>query len=782
MARTPVIVSDDFSDLIVEEEAIGGAFDNENDYGIDLEEAIKEVGALVDSAISFMESELFPKWERADEFMDGHTDLKREEGRSSAVQTVVRDAVRALRPNMMRVYTETTAICQFSAANALDMRVSAIAEAQTSYANQLFWNSGGYKALGNTIYNALVKKGGVLKAYFEEIHYDEYYTLRHVTPEQLQALEQMPEVTVVEVIEEESDVTGLFRVELAWRKQHGEIRLEDVPLAEFFVDDHATTTEDATIIGQRRVVTVAKARGMGLEYDDWLKLTEDDPEKSAGAGSRIQRAGYGKGMDMEGQDLGNHRFLLTEAYARFDLDGTGLPQLYRFWLGGMHNEYLAHERVSENPYSVAQADPIPGAFFGNSIPEILDEDQNTQTSMLRASLDNAHLANNRRLAVHDTLVNMADVMNKALGAPIRVRATGQIQEIGSESTLGTMLPFLEFLKQRANDKVGVTNASMGLDPDALQSTDKAAVQNTIQLAQGQVELMCRNIAETGLAPAFVKLLKLSMRHKPGAQQVFINGYAAQVSQELFDPTMSITAAVGLGTGNTMMKLQTLEKIAAKQEQVIAEYGPDNPLCGLPMMMNTIIDMGKIAGINNMGRYFNPATQEVAAALAAIAQQKAAASQPEPPSAAIAIAESIRAQGRIAEKQADSEMQRETQSQKQVGDIIKLLMQDDLARDKMAQELHIENARLVGGQIDKMAVAVEQQKDRDYSAQSQLVQLAARRTMEAERAQAVQAPQRAQLPSAAGAQPQGAPQATTGPQGLPPQLAAMMQGQPPQQPQ
>ena len=754
--------------------AIDGEIVDENEYGIDLEDAIKEASSLIDGAVSFVESELFPLWERADDFLDGETDLKTEEGRSSAVQTVVRDAVRALKPNMMRVYTETTAICQFSASNTSNFGMSGIADAQTAYVNQLFWASGGYLALTDTITNALTKKGAILKSWFRDIYFDTYITLRHVTPEQLDALDQMEEVHVVSV--EDEDVTGLLQVEVAWRQSRGEIRLDSVPNTEFFVDDHATCTEDATIIGQRRVVTVAEARGMGLEYDDWLKLTEDDPNKSAGGGSQQKRAGYGKNMDMDGKDLANHRFLLTEAYAHFDLDATGLPQLYRFWFGGAQHEYLDHDRVPENPYSVAQADPVPGAFFGNSIPEILDEDQNTQTSMLRASLDNAHLANNRRLAVHDTMVNMADVMNKALGAPIRVRQPGQIQEIGTESTLGTMLPFLEFLKGRANDKVGVTNASMGLDPDALQSTDKAAVQNTIQLAQGQVELMCRNIAETGLAPAFVKLLKLSMRHKPDAQSVFLNGFEQPISQAAFNPEMHIKAAVGLGTGNTMMKLQTLQSIAAKQEQIIQEYGPNNPLCGLPMMMNTIVDMGRIAGIHNMGRYFNQATPEVAAMLQQMAEQKAAAMQQEPPSEAIKAAEMIRAQAKIAEKQADSEMQRETQSQKQVGEIIKLLMSDDLARDKMAQELEIERARLAGDQVDKLAVAAEQQIDRDYAAQSQLVQLAARRTMDAERQQAAQAPQRSQLPSAPQAGTQGSPQAA---EGVPPALAAIMtQGQQP----
>lgn len=784
MARRPTLAISEFDDLIeaeiIEEAVHEATADDENEYGITIDEAHLELVGLVEDAIQFVESELFPVWERADDFMDGDTDVPLEKGRSRAVQTVVRDGVRALRPNMMRVFTQTTAICRYAPANVQNPVASFIAEAQTSYNNQLFWESGGYLALYNTVYNALVKKIGVLKSYFQEEMHADYIELRQITQGQIEAIEQMPEVTIVEVEpEDEEGVTGLFRLEVAWLRTQGSVKIEDVPLSEFFFDDAATSPDDATVIGQRRVVTVGYARSIGLDYHNWKELgDEDDPEKNTGAGSRQKRAGYAKNMELSGRDLANFRFLLTEAYAKFDLDGTGHPQLYRFWLGGGSFAYLDHERVSEHPYSVAQSDPIPGAFAGSSIPEILDEDQNTQTSLLRATLDNAHLANNRRLAINDTMVNMGDVMSKVLGSPIRVRSPGQIQEIATESTLGASLPLLEFLKTRANDKVGVTNASMGLDPSALQSTDKEAVRNTIQLAQGQVELMCRNIAETGIAPAFRKLLTLSIRHKPSGQEAFVGGQSVPIDQVLFNPNLHLKAAVGTGTGDIQMQLTALQQIAAKQEQLMGQFGLDNPICGLTQAMNTIMDMGALMGMQNMGRYFNPVSQEIAQQLQQQLAEAAAAAKEEPPSAAIALAEQIRAQGALARQQAEAEHEREMANDRIMSETVKLLMDDDFKRDELAQRLQIEQAKILKIPVDQAEVERQQNMDRNYEAQQALLQLAARKSQEASQQQAAQAPMRSQVPQ----MPQpGAQQAQPPQQGMPPAGEGMPPagGMPPQ---
>lgn len=765
MARKPklqvVEAVTDFSDL--SEDASDALFDplfddelavedavftgSREEYGIDLEDAVSELSELIDSAVEFMNSEMVPAWEEAEQFYDGETSLPIIADRSRATETVFRDAVRSVKPSVMRVFTQYPQIAEFKAADPMDFALGAVAEAQTRFANNLFWNNGGYTVLLDATHNTLVKRSGILKSHRKTKVAEEFYILSNVPPEGVQQLQQFPEVTIIDVQpEDEGGVTGLLHVELAYRREGAENRLDSVDMTTFFVDDHATTPENARVIGERTSITVGEAIAMGLDYDEWKELDDYDAGLDVANEEETTRRGVQKQPSSDTVDLGNHRFLLTEVYARFDLDGTGIPQLYKFFLGGTDYVYLAHDRVEENPYSVCNGDPLPNSFFGRSFMDVLGEDQNVQTSLLRAAVDNAHQANNKRLAVHDTLVNMADVMNNAVGAPIRFRQPGMIQEIGVSSTLGTLLPLMQYLRAQSEIKAGITNAAMGLDPDAMQSTDKEAVRNTIQLAQGQVELFCRNMAETGIRSAMMKLLRLSLRHPAKDQPL-------PMIFQLFDPNAQMVVSIGLGTGNLEGRIAALQQVIAQQKEVIAQYGISNPICSVNHMLRSMVDLGTLMGVPNMGRYFESLTPEMVQQLQQMVEQQQQAAAPEPPSVAIALAEEIRGKARMAERQMENEQKTADRESKHLIEITKSLMDDDYKRDALSQTLQIESAKLSGQLVNQQAVFDDQAVKRDYDLGKSLLQLSAKSLGQTEANQQAQAPQRSAVPTARPQQPQ-----------------------------
>ena len=74
-----------------------------NEFGVTLDEVTSELGYLVEQGSNFMFSEFEQDWEIAEAYYAGGSTLKTEEGRSTMVKTEVRDAIRSLMPNMMRV-------------------------------------------------------------------------------------------------------------------------------------------------------------------------------------------------------------------------------------------------------------------------------------------------------------------------------------------------------------------------------------------------------------------------------------------------------------------------------------------------------------------------------------------------------------------------------------------------------------------------------------------------------------------------------------------------------
>ena len=78
---------------------------------------------------------------------------------------------------------------------------------------------------------------------------------------------------------------------------------------------------------------------------------------------------------------------------------------------------------------------------------------------------------------------------------------------------------MDYLDQIKEDRTGMSKASMGLNPDALQSSTKAAVSATVSASQAQIELLCRVFAENGMKPLFKKILKLLNKHQEKARMV-----------------------------------------------------------------------------------------------------------------------------------------------------------------------------------------------------------------------------------------------------------------------
>jgi hypothetical protein len=453
---------------------------------------------------------------------------------------------------------------------------------------------------------------------------------------------------------------------------------------------------------------VGNAVAMGLPFEVLDGLDTLDPELYAGAGESEYRRGYAKVEEQESMDRMMRLVLVTECYAYYDLEGIGVPQLYCFWLGGTNYELLDYEKAAQVPFGLISIDPEPGTVFGKSVHDVTKQPQDTMTSLMRATVDNAHLSNNRRLAVHDTLVNLDDVMNPAIGAPIRFKAPGQIQEIGVQSTISSMLPLLQFLQQDTEKKVGITGAAMGLDHDALQSTTREAAMNTIQLSQGQIEVMARNIAE-GLKTVFNGILKLSMWHLPRQQVMEVNGAYLPVDTTMFDADLFMRANVGLGTGDATEKLAGLQGVLAQQKEIIATLGPQNPVVTYRNVYNTLEDITKLYGIYNVSRYFSAVTPEVEQMLAQQAQEAAANQQPVvDPGTAMIEAEKIKAQLKERELYVNALLEERRIALDNQIKALEFAAKDDLERDKMAQDLQIAASK---SRIDERKIKLEQEKIR-----------------------------------------------------------------------
>ena len=661
-------------------------------------------------AVDFVESEISQDRIKAQRYFDGEVDIGYEDGRSKVVATKVRDTIRAVKPSLMRVFMSTSKPVEFTPSGPEDV---AAAEQATQYMHYIFNKNNGYRVLTDAFHDALVKKCGIVKAYWETSYKAEIFTYDNLTDEEYTLLASDDDVTILEHGMETSMSMDEFGMEvetpehslkISRQMPEGRLKIESIPPEEFFVNSQARNLDDAYIIAHRTEMRVGDLVEMGFDFEEVADLGGIYGADDMTEAEMMERQGFAQDdYDDEPADPAMRLVAVTEAYMKIDVDGTGIPVLHRMICGGSGYKLLDVEPWDEIPFAVFEIDPEPHTFFGRSLAEIIMDDQDASTAILRGILDNVAMTNNPRIGIVDGAVNIDDVLNNEIGAIVRMRQAGAVQELTVPFTAGQTLGALTYMDQLVENKTGVSRASMGLDPDAMQSTTKAAVQATIQAQAGQVEVMVRNLAD-GMKRLFGIMLRTAIKHTDEEQAMQMNGQFVQVDPRVWRAEMDIGINVGLGTGREEERMMALQQAFQIQQQIYTQYGPFNGMVSLTNIRNTLSDMLAASGVRNSDRYFAPITPEVEQQLLQMQQQaQSQQAQGTDPNQAFLQAEQMKAQAKAQTDMAKLQLDQQ-----------KMMMDDDLKRDQMDQDLLVDAAKVLGQYgtaVDIAAIRAAQQAAR-----------------------------------------------------------------------
>lgn len=240
----------------------------------------------------------------------------------------------------------------------------------------------------------------------------------------------------------------------------------------------------------------------------------------------------------------------------------------------------------------------------------------------------------------------------------------------------------------------MSKAAMGLNADALQSSTKAAVAATISASQSRLELTARIMAE-GMKKLFKGILFLLTTHQDKPRMVRLRNQWVQIDPRAWDASMDVAVNIGLGNGDTNERLQAMMMVLQKQEQIMGQFGPTNPMVTLPMYVRTLQKIAELSGLKDSSQYFQM--------LPADFQMPQTPPQPTPEQVLAQVqAESIQAD--IQKKAAELELQRQ-----------KMMRDDDFRRDQMAQEFLLKKYELelkYGTQISNAELMAAQNLDRE----------------------------------------------------------------------
>jgi len=663
----------------------------------------------ISSATSFVESEISQDRIKSQRYFEGEVDIGQEDGRSKIVSTKVRDTIRAIKPSLMRVFLSSENPVEFVPTNQEDV---SNAEQATKYAHWKFQQLDGYKLLNDAIHDALVKKTGVLKIWWEDTTDAEIRSYTNVTEEELSAIVNEDNVEVIEHSTEMgmmTDETGMqieqekHSLKVSYSKKQGELKIEGVPPEEFLVDRNAKSVTDAYIVAHKTEMRVSDLVSMGYDFEQVSELSGLSSDSTYTDTEQFERMGYEQEDEENISDVSMKQVQVTEAYMKIDKEGTGIAMMYRILMAGGENEVLECEPYGEVPFAIFEIDPEPHTFFGRSVADLIMNDQDSSTAMLRGMMDNVALTNSPRQGYVQGQVNVDDLMNNEIGGLVRMKSPAALVDIATPFVAGQVLTAMQYLDMAIEGKTGVTKASMGLDPDALQNTSATAARLQAQQGSAQIEVMARNIAEGGMKRLFKLMLELLVENSCEETMMRLNGQFQPIDPRVWNTGMDMTVNVGVGTGQEGERHAALTQALQMQMQIWTQYGSGNGMVTMTGIRNTLGDMLALQGVRNVDRYFSPLTPEIEAQL--VQQQQQAASENPELSEADAL---VQAEQYKADKKAEMDMMKmQIEAQK-------ALAVDDRERDELDQQLIIKAAEILGKygtSVDTAKIKEAQQKAR-----------------------------------------------------------------------
>ena len=345
--------------------------------------------------------------------------------------------------------------------------------------------------------------------------------------------------------------------------------------------------------GQRK--TIAELRGMGFDVpedisDDEL---EDGPETIArDRFDEDDQFADGKGVLRE--------VWVSMIWVRADAEGDGMRRLYYVVLVG--NTILYAEPCGRIPVASMTPQPMPHRHIGMSVAETVMDIQRIKTAVKRGALDDLYQSVNQRFAISDK-VNMADFLNSAPGAPVRLvdgamPGEGHIIPLGGVSKFDTVIGSLEYFDQERQNRTGVMRGAAGLEANAM---NRAAVGTTVAM-QSHSAMRTEHIART-MATAVETLFdivhELISKHRNKALTLKLQGKWVTVDPQAWRTKRDVRISVGVGAGNKESMMQQLGNVLGAQMQVGLPMG----LVGRDNIRATNVEILKLAGFANPDKFW-----------------------------------------------------------------------------------------------------------------------------------------------------------------------------------
>lgn len=548
-----------------------------------------EIAAKLDEeirqSVGYDNSELSNQRKTALEYFYGDKFGNEVEGRSEYVSPDVRDTILWIMPSLMRIFFGGDHIVRFEPRGPDDV---AKANQATDYVNYIFQSQNdGFLTMHTWFMDALLSKNGFVQVFWEEEYSTEKEKYQGLTPDEMAAILQDPEVEITGF----DGAAGV--VEVTRKKTSGQCRVLPVPPEEILVNRNPIAPLSANwFICHRKRARVEELKKMGYEVEGLMTSNSHDTNSE-----RSTRYEYDE-TDSFGAS-GDYVWL-EQCYVEMDF-GNGCEKRTITKIGNKildNVDGYACRLVTLTPV------PLPHKLYGMSIADLIMDLQLLRSTVFRQIIDNMFHANNGRYMALDGMVNIDDLLTSRPGGIVRVKTFDAVRPLQAPLLGAPAFNLLNYLDNVKDVRTGVNRDLQGIDPDAINKT-ATAQSNRLGAAQSRIELIARIFAETGVKDLFYAILECVQKYQKKAEVVRLRNEWVPVDPREWTNKFDMSVAVGLGTGSKDSVigalLETIKLQMASMQMGLPIVQPVN-------LYNAASELLKAQSIKGGDRFFTDPTQ------------------------------------------------------------------------------------------------------------------------------------------------------------------------------
>ena len=528
--------------------------------------------------------------------------------RSSVVTHDVEDTIAWIMPDLMRAFAPSDELITVDDPGIEDGHE--ILETAKHYLTHVFYkDNAGTELIHDFAFDGLLQKVGIISTSWCEAEPGRPKEYENISPEQAQLLLNDPEIEILEQEIEEADEGSGISLKVRKTPMVGRAKVMVVPPEEFRISRRSKSIAEADYHAWKRLVFLPHIIRDFPEHKDKFTLAaaadDYDISNDTRALARHPEEPFLGNDDGTSDRHTASKVWETIEYVRVDYDGDGTVELRRIRRVG--HVILENDEVDESEFSIWTPIRVSHRAIGRSVVDPILDIAKIRTALTRAALDSLSRSLMPRTVVNKRAMAGTDALDRLLDHDL-----GDVIEIDGDPNAAIMplvtpdvspvaLQSLEYFDRQREVASGVSAHAQGIAPKAITQTAKG-IEDLQSAANDRIELVARWLS-AGLQEVFEKLLRLIVKHQDAPRQIKVSGKQITVDPSRWSEEMTVSVHVGMAIENRDKRMAHLGLIAQKQEGVLLQAGPGNPLVGMAEYRNTLSEMIRVMGFKDATRFF-----------------------------------------------------------------------------------------------------------------------------------------------------------------------------------